>query len=359
MDISTRSQIITEPNGSRTPGNPVNMAEDCEDDKCKHRNLELLYRSNHYDCVLKCQGKKFKVHRAILEMESDYFKAMFSGPWKENADGIVHLDSTESDVLEQGLRCLYARTTAAVDKPYRTDLHFNILLYLFFDSYLAGCARRQSYQDCHALLDGFQPRLKQLNSLQDLSHIVGLVLSNTRRADTDLRPTIIQFCAVKFLSFGYHRGKEPIHLESIDWSLIEPDYLKCPKSSTASASSTASNSHKDKKRARQLLNDIIEVLEAEEPLAWKLALSAVWMKQSYQEQVAAEKHGKNALSGKIRELQRAKDKAELSSRLLRRHTHCRRVECGARLDLADLVFDPDGNLIELRCKLCNTKHRKA
>lgn len=45
-------------------------------------SLHMLYGSNHFDSNLKCRGKEFKVHRAILEHKSEYFLTLYNGPWR-------------------------------------------------------------------------------------------------------------------------------------------------------------------------------------------------------------------------------------------------------------------------------------
>jgi hypothetical protein len=122
--------------------------------------------------TLKCQDREFKAHRAILELESDYFKAMFTSPWAENVEGLVHLDSAEPDICQQVLCCFYNRSLAAVQEPHKNDLHFDVRLYLFGEAYLAERLQKQAFDRCSGLLESFNRAIDDLCSITRLFDIV-------------------------------------------------------------------------------------------------------------------------------------------------------------------------------------------
>jgi hypothetical protein len=108
--------------------------------------------------------------------------------------------------------------------------------------------------------------------------------------------------------------------------------------------------------ATKILNQLVARIAAGEPLAWRLAVEAKTVHASCEKRIVQEEALRHGLENKIKLLELARNKTELSSRLLRTHTHCRAAGCGTRLSSADRVFSPEGNLVEIRCPRCNCKH---
>lgn len=207
-------------------------------------HLDLLYSSNYSDALLRCRGHEFKVHRSILEHESEFFRALYAGPWKvsltvhaiqddisddlqENStsDRSVDLDLTEPQFLEQALRFFYARSLDAIQEPHMGDLVFTIKLYLFGDAYLSHDLRHHAYEKLPDLLNEFAPHVKNIASLEKLSNIVELVFTNTTGTNVDIRLILLQFFARHVRDMDYCLRRTPGYDDKIAQSLLLPASL--------------------------------------------------------------------------------------------------------------------------------------
>ena len=77
---------------------------------------KMLKDGIYSDVTLIVGDKTFKVHKHILSLQSDVFKAMFAQDMAENNSGIVKIDHFDAKVIEDMLRYLYTLTTQNLPK---------------------------------------------------------------------------------------------------------------------------------------------------------------------------------------------------------------------------------------------------
>ncbi|TGO43140.1 hypothetical protein BHYA_0003g00940 [Botrytis hyacinthi] len=77
----------------------------------KHPNplfISQLYTTGKYtDLIIKCQGKEFKVHRAIICSQSKPLAAAIDHGFKEAGDGVFDFEEDEPEIVEYMIRYLY------------------------------------------------------------------------------------------------------------------------------------------------------------------------------------------------------------------------------------------------------------
>ncbi|KAF7936871.1 hypothetical protein BELL_0012g00370 [Botrytis elliptica] len=70
--------------------------------------ISQLYTTGKYtDLIIKCQGKEFKVHRAIICSQSKPLAAAIDHGFKEATDGVFDFDEEEPEIVEYMIRFLY------------------------------------------------------------------------------------------------------------------------------------------------------------------------------------------------------------------------------------------------------------
>ncbi|EEU40679.1 uncharacterized protein NECHADRAFT_33838 [Fusarium vanettenii 77-13-4] len=103
------------PTHSGAPSSTGNEYRDEEDDGidafCStsiHASLSTLLRSEKFsDMTIRCGGREFKAHRAIVCTQSTFFDRALSSNFKEAASRVVELPDDDPDVLERFLEFLY------------------------------------------------------------------------------------------------------------------------------------------------------------------------------------------------------------------------------------------------------------
>ena len=77
----------------------------------------LLSRGGNYSDVSLLVGDKiFAVHRLVLESKSDVFKAMFTSGMVEAKSGLVSIDDTNAEVIEEMLHYIYTGKTTKMSE---------------------------------------------------------------------------------------------------------------------------------------------------------------------------------------------------------------------------------------------------
>ncbi|KAM0139911.1 hypothetical protein ACHAP3_002972 [Botrytis cinerea] len=70
--------------------------------------ISQLYTTGKYtDLVVKCQGKEFKVHRAIVCSQSKPLAAALDNGFKEATDGVFDFEDDEPEIVEYMIKFLY------------------------------------------------------------------------------------------------------------------------------------------------------------------------------------------------------------------------------------------------------------
>ncbi|KAF5870921.1 putative btb poz domain protein [Botrytis fragariae] len=70
--------------------------------------ISQLYTTGKYtDLIIKCQGKEFKVHRAIVCSQSKPLAAALDHGFKEATDGVFDFEEDEPEIVEYMIRFLY------------------------------------------------------------------------------------------------------------------------------------------------------------------------------------------------------------------------------------------------------------
>lgn len=78
-------------------------------------DIKQLYSSHEQsDFILKCNRRKFPVHKLILAARSDYFAAMFRSGMKETNEGSAEIKDIEPDILEQALNYMYSGSLCVI-----------------------------------------------------------------------------------------------------------------------------------------------------------------------------------------------------------------------------------------------------
>ena len=76
-----------------------------------HQNmLSLFKREVLTDTLIKCQGKEFKVHRAVLASQSPVFMAMFEVDMKEKQSGVIEVSDITPEAMSDLVTYLYTGT---------------------------------------------------------------------------------------------------------------------------------------------------------------------------------------------------------------------------------------------------------
>ncbi len=68
------------------------------------------------DVTLQVEEKKFPVHKAVLAAASTFWKAMFTGGFKESSDKIVQVQDISSRAIEEILSCIYTNELNITDE---------------------------------------------------------------------------------------------------------------------------------------------------------------------------------------------------------------------------------------------------
>ncbi|RMJ09221.1 hypothetical protein CDV36_011168 [Fusarium kuroshium] len=103
------------PTNSGAPSSTGNDYRDEEDDGIDafcatsiHASLStLLHNEKFSDMTIRCGGREFKAHRAIVCTQSKFFDRALSSNFKEAASRVVELPDDDPDVLERFLEFLY------------------------------------------------------------------------------------------------------------------------------------------------------------------------------------------------------------------------------------------------------------
>ena len=58
---------------------------------------EYLITGEHYDLILKCEAKEYKVHRIILAYSSEYFSTLLLSSFRESSQPFIELNYPDPD----------------------------------------------------------------------------------------------------------------------------------------------------------------------------------------------------------------------------------------------------------------------
>ncbi|KAH7163338.1 hypothetical protein B0J13DRAFT_669926 [Dactylonectria estremocensis] len=76
-----------------------------------YKSLSTLRLSSKFsDMTIRCGGREFKAHRAIVCTQSSFFEVAFSGEFKEAASQVIDPPEDDPDVLDRFLEFLYTGT---------------------------------------------------------------------------------------------------------------------------------------------------------------------------------------------------------------------------------------------------------
>ncbi|KAK3896845.1 hypothetical protein C8A05DRAFT_48292 [Staphylotrichum tortipilum] len=78
----------------------------------------LLGSEKFSDMTIRCGGREFKAHRAIVCPQSRFFDRALTGGFAEAATGIVDLPEDDPEVVERFLQFLYTGTYTNLDSAY-------------------------------------------------------------------------------------------------------------------------------------------------------------------------------------------------------------------------------------------------
>nr|OQO09832.1 hypothetical protein B0A51_17540 [Rachicladosporium sp. CCFEE 5018] len=91
---------------------------------------ELLSTGNFADFVIVCGEKEWKVHKAIICPQSEYFTKAFNGQYNEGKSGRIDLSSDDEAALNEFIKYLYTNeyvpTDATIELEARGMLHLHI-----------------------------------------------------------------------------------------------------------------------------------------------------------------------------------------------------------------------------------------
>ena len=74
--------------------------------------MHSLYKSEALvDTTIKCQDKKFKVHRAVLASQSPVFRGMFEADMNEKQSGVIEVSDITPEAMSDLVTYLYTGTT--------------------------------------------------------------------------------------------------------------------------------------------------------------------------------------------------------------------------------------------------------
>ncbi|KAI8689635.1 BTB domain-containing protein [Fusarium sp. Ph1] len=82
----------------------------------------LLSSGDFSDMTIRCRGREFKTHRAIVCSQSSFFKTALSSNFKEGASGIVDLPDDDPEIVQFFLEFLYTGTYSVDDSNQDTVL---------------------------------------------------------------------------------------------------------------------------------------------------------------------------------------------------------------------------------------------
>jgi len=68
---------------------------------------ELFSTGKYSDLLIKCKGKEFRVHRAVVCLQSKPLAAAVDGQFKEAITGEVDLDGNEPNIVKCILKFMY------------------------------------------------------------------------------------------------------------------------------------------------------------------------------------------------------------------------------------------------------------
>jgi len=129
-------------------------------------NAVLLKSGRYSDLTIKCQEREFKVHKAVVCMQSSFFEACVDGGFRESLDGVINLADDDPDTVSRMLSYIYTMNYSDKDPAHtpssddgsdddeldestvkRSQLRNNVLVYSIADKYgidgLKNYARNQ------------------------------------------------------------------------------------------------------------------------------------------------------------------------------------------------------------------------
>jgi hypothetical protein len=77
-----------------------------------HQAIKLLKTGHHADLKSVCSDRNFRVQRAIICSQSDFFEACDNSGFKEQTEAKIELMETDPDILAVALVFLY---TSSID----------------------------------------------------------------------------------------------------------------------------------------------------------------------------------------------------------------------------------------------------
>ncbi|KAK3896388.1 speckle-type POZ protein-like B, partial [Staphylotrichum tortipilum] len=84
-----------------------------------YAGISALFGSEKFsDMTIRCGGREFKAHRAIVCPQSRFFDRALTGGFAEAATGIVDLPEDDPEVVQRFLEFLYTGTYTDVDSAY-------------------------------------------------------------------------------------------------------------------------------------------------------------------------------------------------------------------------------------------------
>lgn len=84
----------------------------------KLRMLKIFEDGEFSDFIIKTEKKEFKVHKITLSARSDYFAAMFRSDMKEVKTGVMTIENTRPEVIEELLQFVYADMSPKLSEMY-------------------------------------------------------------------------------------------------------------------------------------------------------------------------------------------------------------------------------------------------
>jgi len=154
--------------------------------------MQLLKASSEFgDVILKSQeGERFKSHRFVLAARSEYFRAMFSGNFKESHHQEISLSEVSSDCLSTLLNFLYTDT---IEDPFLVNNQTAIDLmglcdqYFFLDKVKIFCEKAvvKNGIDIDSALEVLQ-FAQQQNSTLLVRYCVKLVAMEFEKVDLEM-----------------------------------------------------------------------------------------------------------------------------------------------------------------------------
>jgi len=150
-----------------------------------HASLREYFHSSKYsDLIIRCEGQKFKVHKAIVCGQSSFFSKACDGEWKEAVEGVIELKGDDAGVVGAMLHFMYTFEYDSGGSEISPML-FHVRVYSIAEKYEVSALKL-------AAKNKFNEVVTTCWDMDDFSHVINEIYGSTPPQDRGLRDIVVE-----------------------------------------------------------------------------------------------------------------------------------------------------------------------